>query len=80
MPAALSHHAPYFLGEGGESLDDFLHKYEELADGYGLMERQKVDWVIRYMAHSQQDLWKSMEGFMISDWNNLCNELHTGHI
>jgi len=80
MPAALSHHAPYFSGEGGESLDDFLHKYEELADGYGLMERQKVDWVIRYMAHSQQDLWKSMEGFMISDWNNLCNELHTGHI
>ena len=76
MPAALSHHAPYFSGEGGESLDNFLHEYEELADGHELTERQKVDWVIRYVARSQQDLWKSMEGFVISDWNDLCNELH----
>jgi hypothetical protein len=75
MLAALSHHVPYFSGEGGESLDDFLCEYEELADGHGLTECQKVDWVIRYMACSQQDLWKSMEGFMISDWNDLCNEL-----
>jgi len=75
MPAPRSHHAPYFLGEGGESLDDFLCKYEELANGYGLMQWQKVDWVIRYMAHSQQDLWKSMEGFMVSDWRDLCDGL-----
>jgi hypothetical protein len=75
MPAALSHHVPYFSGEGGESLDNFLRKYEELADGHGLTERQKVDWVIRYVARLQQDLWKSMEGFMISNWNDLCNEL-----
>jgi hypothetical protein len=43
MPAALSCHAPYFSGEGGESLNDFLHEYEELADGHGLTEHQKVD-------------------------------------
>jgi len=43
MPAACSHHMPYFSGEGGESLDNFLHEYKELADGHGLTERQKVD-------------------------------------
>ena len=75
MLAPCSHHVPYFSGEGGESLDDFLCEYEELADGHGLTQRQKVDWVIRYVAHSQRDLWKSMEGFVISDWNNLCKEL-----
>ena len=75
MPAARSHHAPYFSGEGGESLDDFLREYEELADGHGLTERQKVDWVIRYVARSQRDLWKSMEGFVVSDWSDLCDEL-----
>ena len=37
MPAPRSHHAPYFSGEGGESLDDFLCEYKELANGYGLM-------------------------------------------
>jgi hypothetical protein len=39
MLAASSCHAPYFLGEGGESLDDFLHEYKELADGHGLTEQ-----------------------------------------
>jgi hypothetical protein len=67
MLAPCSHHVPYFSGEGGESLDDFLCEYEELADGHGLTQRQKVDWVIRYVAHSQRDLWKSMEGFVVSD-------------
>jgi hypothetical protein len=53
---------------------------EELADGHGLTERQKVDWVIRYVARSQQDLWKSMEGFVISNWNDLCNELRKTYL
>ena len=56
MPAARSHHASYFLGERGESLDNFLYRYKKLTDGHNLMEQQKVDWVIRYVAHSQHDL------------------------
>ena len=75
MPSLRSHHAPSFSGEGGESLEDFLHEYEELAYGHGLMERQTVDWVIRYIHRSQRDLWKSLDGFVASDWNALCNEL-----
>jgi hypothetical protein len=43
MLAARSHHMPYFLGEGGESLNDFLQEYKELADSYGLIKQQKVD-------------------------------------
>ena len=75
MPSPRSHHAPSFSGEGGESLEDFLHEYEELAYGHGLTERQTVDWVIRYVHSSQRDLWKSLDGFVTSDWNALCNEL-----
>jgi len=56
MPSPCSYHAPFFSGEGGESLEDFLHKYEELAYGHGLMEHQMVDWVIWYVYSSQQDL------------------------
>jgi len=56
-------------------LDDFLCKYKEIANGHGLTERQKVDWVIWYVDRSQCDLWKSLDGYMASDWVDLCNEL-----
>jgi hypothetical protein len=75
MPSPRSDHAPSFSGEGSESLEDFLHKYEELAYGHGLTECQAVDWVIKYVHSSQPDLWKSLDGFAASNWNALCNEL-----
>jgi hypothetical protein len=75
MPSPRSDHAPSFSGEGSESLEDFLHEYEELAYGHGLTERQAVDWVIKYVHSSQRDLWKSLDGFVASNWNALCNEL-----
>jgi hypothetical protein len=75
MPSPCSDHVPSFSGEGGESLEDFLHEYEELAYGHGLTERQTVDWVIWYVHSLQQDLWKSLDGFAASNWNALCNKL-----
>jgi len=75
MPSPCSDHVPSFSGEGGESLEDFLHEYEELAYSYGLTERQTVDWVIQYVHSSQRDLWKSLDGFTASNWNALCNKL-----
>ncbi len=75
MPPPQSRHTPSFTSEGGDSLDDFLCEYEELANSHRLMEQQKVDWVIRYVDHSQCDLWKSLDGYTASDWVNLCNEL-----
>jgi hypothetical protein len=80
MPPLHSRHAPSFSGEGGESLDDFLREYEELANGHGLSEQQKVDWVIRYVGHSQRDLWKSMEGYVVADWHDLCDELRETYL
>ena len=56
-------------------MDNFLWEYEELANGHGLTEQQKVDWVIRYVDRSQRDLWKSLDGYAASDWVDLCNEL-----
>jgi|SRR6266851_4978385 len=75
MPLPRSHHAPSFTGKEGDFLDDFLCEYEKLANGHGLMEQQKVDWVIQYIDCSQCDLWKSLDSYMASDWVDLCNEL-----
>jgi len=71
---------PFFYGEGGESLNNFLYEYEELASGHGLMECQKVDWVVWYVHPSQQDLWKSLDGFVASDWDDLCDELRQTYL
>ena len=75
MPPPRSCHTLSFTGEGGDSLDNFLCKYEELANGHGLTEQQKVDWVIQYIDRSQHNLWKSLDSYMALDWVDLCNEL-----
>ncbi len=75
MPPPRSRHTLSFTGEGGDSLDNFLCKYEELANGHGLTEQQKVDWVIQYIDRSQRNLWKSLDSYMALDWVDLCNEL-----
>jgi hypothetical protein len=37
------HHTPHHSGEFGESLEDFLPKFEELADVYRLTDQEKVE-------------------------------------
>ena len=39
-----------------------------------------MDWVIRYVGHSQRDLWKSMEGYAAADWRDLCDELRETYL
>jgi hypothetical protein len=38
MPPPWSHHVPSFIGKGGDSLNDFLCEYEEIANGHRLTE------------------------------------------
>ena len=52
MPSRLSHLVPNFSGKSGEPIEDFLVKYEELADCCGLTDREKVKTVIRYIPPS----------------------------
>jgi hypothetical protein len=40
---------PHFLGTIKQLIEDFLEKYERLADRYGLTSPQKVEAVIQYI-------------------------------
>ena len=42
---------------------EFLHKYEDLADGFGLTEEQKFDTVLRYMLRTVEYLWTTLPGY-----------------
>src|SRR6266850_6962092 len=75
MPSARSKTAPFFSGNIDNPIEDFLQEYEELADSYRLNSRQKVETVIQYVAQSQRDIWKSLEGYINHDWVDLCCDL-----
>ena len=39
-----------------------------------------MDWVVQYVHPSQRDLWKSLDGFMASDWSHLCDKLRQTYL
>ena len=80
MPSPRDKTAPYFSGEVDIKIEDFLKEYEELADGCGLSERQKVETVIRYVNTTQRHIWMSLSGFVRHDWDDLCRELRKEYI
>jgi len=63
------------MGNISEPIKDFLQGYEELADSCGLTDMQKVEMVIQYVDPSQHDLWRSLDGFILQDWDELCSDL-----
>jgi len=67
--------APYFSGEVDIKIEDFLKEYEELADGCGLSERQKVETIIWYVKTDQRYIWMTLPGFVRHDWDDLCHKL-----
>lgn len=52
-------------------IEDFLSEYEELADEYGLTDRQKVKTIICYIPLSLRDFWKSLDGCLAHSWMDL---------
>jgi hypothetical protein len=75
MPPARSKTAPRFSGKIDIPIEDFLKEYEELADGCGLTQHQKVETILRYVDTSQRHIWTSLPGFVTCDWDDLCREL-----
>ncbi|KAI9438398.1 hypothetical protein BJY52DRAFT_1129658 [Lactarius psammicola] len=75
MLAAQSQKAPRFLGQDDEILSEFLREYEDLADGNGLLERQKVETVLRYVPCSLQNLWKMLPGYHNTRWRQFQDQL-----
>ncbi|KAI0267962.1 hypothetical protein BGY98DRAFT_374765 [Russula aff. rugulosa BPL654] len=68
MPSARSNRAPFFSGQVGDPIGEFLTEYEELADSCGLTNQQKVETIIRYIPLTHRDLWKSLEGYATHHW------------
>ena len=75
MPAHRSRHAPYFSGKAHHSIKDFFREFEELAYDCGLTGRQKVEVIVRYVPSDLWDFWRSLAGFVTSDWTGLKREL-----
>jgi len=71
---------PFFSGNINDLIEDFLQEYNELADSYRLSSRQKVETVIWYIAQSQRDIWKSLEGYVNCDWSDLCRNLRDEYV
>jgi len=71
MPPPRSHRAPYFSGRVGDPIEDFLSEYEELASSCGLTSRQKVEIIVCYIPLELRDLWKSLDGYLAGDWQDL---------
>ena len=75
MPSAQSKTAPRFSGKIDIPIEEFLKKYEELADSCGLTQHQKVEMVIQYVSTSRHHIWTSLAGFAACNWNDLCQQL-----
>ena len=68
MPAPRSQWAPCFSAQDDELISEFLHEYEDLADGNGLTEKQKVETMIRYVPRDLRKLWKTLLGYRATKW------------
>ncbi|KAH9169769.1 hypothetical protein EDB89DRAFT_1389991 [Lactarius sanguifluus] len=67
MPSPRSKFAPYYSGHAN-TFEDFLEEYEGLAYDCALTDPQRVDVLIRYVAPSLRDFWRSLSGYHSRDW------------
>ena len=51
MPYVKDNKAPHFSAHPGDSLDDFIREYEELANTCTLNDQQKVETILQYIPH-----------------------------
>ena len=70
----------HFSGKLDQPIEDFLDKFEGLADRCGLTGLQKVEAVIWYINWSQHHIWQHLPGFINQNWIDFCNELHAKYI
>ncbi|KAH9021343.1 hypothetical protein EDB85DRAFT_2293531 [Lactarius pseudohatsudake] len=67
MPSPRSKYAPYYSG-CTDLFEDFLEQYEGLAYDCALTDPQRVDVLIRYVAPSLRDFWRSLNGYRSHNW------------
>ncbi|KAH9028800.1 hypothetical protein EDB84DRAFT_1579281 [Lactarius hengduanensis] len=74
MPSPRSKYAPYYSG-CTDSFEDFVEQFEALAYDCALTDPQRVDVLIRYVAPSLRDFWRSLNGYHSRDWPQLRQSL-----
>ncbi|KAH9031601.1 hypothetical protein EDB83DRAFT_2678375 [Lactarius deliciosus] len=67
MPSPRSKYAPYYSGHAN-TFEDFLEEFEGRAYDCALTDPQRVDVIIRYVAPSLRDFWRSLNGYCSRDW------------
>jgi hypothetical protein len=75
MPSVRSSRAPHFSGGEDELLTEFLREYEDLADGFGLTEEQKLYTILRYIPRTLKCLWVTRPGYQAGDWDDFRTSL-----
>jgi len=55
--------APEFDSRNPEELKEFLENFEELAEKYGLMTKEKAKIVVKYVDKETKKFWKRLEGY-----------------
>jgi len=63
MPALGPRRAPDFDSRNPEELKEFLEEFEELAEKFGLMMREKAKMVVKYTDKEIKQFWKRLEGY-----------------
>ncbi|KAF8259648.1 hypothetical protein EI94DRAFT_1813020 [Lactarius quietus] len=59
---------PRFSGKDDKIMSEFLHEYEDLVDGNGLMEKQTVETILHYVSHSLHNFWKTLPSYRAASW------------
>ncbi|KAH9170961.1 hypothetical protein EDB89DRAFT_1224214 [Lactarius sanguifluus] len=67
MPSPRSRFAPYYSGRAN-TFEDYLEEFEGRAYDCALTDPQRVDVIIRYVAPSLRDFWRSLNGYRSHDW------------
>jgi hypothetical protein len=75
MPLFHLQTVPYFSGHVDDLLNNFLDKYEELANACQLSELEKCKTVIHYVTWSHHNLWKLLDEFHLFDRTGFCQAL-----
>ncbi len=68
LPAPRSYYAPYFSGQPGDSLVEFLRECDDLASSLGFKDTEKVDIVLRYVPASIREFWQTLDGYLVKNW------------
>ncbi|KIJ47688.1 hypothetical protein M422DRAFT_98498, partial [Sphaerobolus stellatus SS14] len=68
MPAPGSNCVPKIFDGNEDDIAEFLEQFENCAEDAQLADEDKVSFIIRYLARQQKDIFKSLDGYLETNW------------